>query len=91
MSEQVIIKDAWHIAVLERGFVYVGIATVADGMLVLQQAKNIRKWGTTAGLGQLALNGPTKDTVLDKAGKVIAPLSAVIHLIEVHDERHWTK
>jgi hypothetical protein len=33
---------------------------------VLHNASNIRRWGTTKGLGEIALGGPTKDTVLDK-------------------------
>jgi hypothetical protein len=71
-----------QIAVLERGFVYVGLCAVTDGVLIITQAQNVRRWGTTAGLGQLASGGATSSTKLDKAGTVRAPLSAVIHLID---------
>jgi hypothetical protein len=69
------------IAVLTNGFVYSGKPTIADGYLYLSDAKNVRVWGTTDGLGQLCLTGPTQDTRLDKCPDVIAPLHALIHLL----------
>jgi hypothetical protein len=71
-----------QIAVLDRGFVYVGLCAVADGMLTITKAQNVRRWGTSAGLGQLAQSGPTGSTKLDAAGTVRAPLSSVMHLID---------
>ena len=71
-----------QIAVLDRGFVYVGLCRMADGMLEISNAKCVRRWGTTNGLGQLALTGPTSKTVLDAAGTVHAPASALVHLID---------
>jgi hypothetical protein len=71
-----------QIAVLDRGFVYVGACAVQDGVLVISNAQCIRRWGTTAGLGQLASAGPQPQTKLDPAGTIRAPLSAVIHLID---------
>lgn len=70
-----------QIAVLDRGFVYVGLCAVADGFLTISGAQCIRRWGTTAGLGQLAKSGPQSATKLEAAGTVSAPLSALIHLI----------
>lgn len=37
----------------------------------LTDAENIRQWGTTAGLGEIALNGPTSTTVLDPCGMLV--------------------
>lgn len=71
-----------QIAVLDRGFVYVGLCAVADGTLTINDARCIRRWGTTAGLGQLALSGPTSSSKIDKTGTVRAPLPAVVHLID---------
>jgi hypothetical protein len=71
-----------QIAVLERGFIYVGDVEVTDGSIVITDASCIRYWGTTHGLGQLALNGPTKNTKLDFAGTVRVPMHALIHLID---------
>ena len=71
-----------QIVVLDRGFVYVGNVTIDGDKVKIADAKNIRRWGTTAGLGQLA-NGPIAGkTVADPAGEVIAPLKSVIHFIK---------
>lgn len=74
----------YHIVVLDRGFVYVGDATITDDdrFVVIRDAMNIRVWGTTKGLGELAQCGPTKDTILDHVGTVKAPMRALISLIE---------
>lgn len=73
-----------QIVVLDRGFVYVGRVTVGGEWITIEQAQNIRRWGTTRGLGEL-VNGPTPDTKLDTVGTVLAPLRAVIHLIDVQE------
>ena len=70
-----------QIVVLDRGFVYQGNVTRAGDMVTIEKAKNIRRWGTTKGLGQLAAAGPQPNTVLDEAGTVMAPLRAVIHFL----------
>ena len=76
------------IVVLERGFVYIGRAVVAAGNVYISDAKCIRRWGTKRGLGQLALEGKQENTVLDPAGKIAAPISALIHTIEC-DATKW--
>jgi hypothetical protein len=75
------------IVVLDRGFVYVGDAVVENEWLTMTNAKNIRVWGTTKGLGEL-VNGPLKDTRLDVVGSLRAPLRAVIHIIDA-DAAKW--
>ena len=74
-----------QIAVLDRGFVYVGTCTVTDGTLVITGASNVRRWGTKKGLGELAAKGPQERTELDDAGTVRAPMSSVIHLIDCNE------
>ena len=69
------------IVVLDRGFVYVGRVTVDGDWCLIADAKNIRFWGTTKGLGEL-VNGPTAATKLDAVGNVRAPLRAVISIID---------
>ena len=71
-----------QIAVLDRGFVYVGTCALEGDMLTITDARCIRRWGTTAGLGQLALSGPTANTKLENAGTVRAPVRSLIHLID---------
>lgn len=70
-----------QIVVLDRGFVYVGTVFIDGDFMRIENAKCIRKWGTTKGLGQLR-NGPTSDTVMDDAGEVLAPMKSLIHFIE---------
>ena len=58
------------IVILQRGWVVIGnyADEGADG--VLTNASVIRRWGTTDGLGKLALKGKQTETVLDKTGTV---------------------
>jgi hypothetical protein len=76
------------IAVLERGFVYIGDVEVTENAITIRRAKCIRRWGTTAGLGQLAREGRQENTRLDEAGTVIAPLSALNHTLNC-DQAKW--
>ena len=69
-----------HIVVLDRGFVYVGDITIDDDWVRIDNAKNIRIWGTTQGLGELR-NGPLSGTKLDVCEVVFAPRKALISLI----------
>ena len=80
------------IVVVGRGFVYVGaiqprLSPQTGDYVWLQNAYNIRIWGTTKGLGEL-VNGPTKATKLDKVGSIQIPLHAVISIIDV-DQKSW--
>jgi len=59
-----------RIIVADRGWVFVGSCEDhEDGTVTITNAKNIRKWGTAAGLGQLA-KGPQSGTVADEYGTV---------------------
>ena len=71
-------KIGQNIVVLDRGFVYVGDVTIDGDFAVIENAKNIRYWGTKNGLGEL-VNGPLKETKLDTVGTVKAPMRSVIH------------
>ena len=70
-----------QIVVLTAGFVYVGDVERNGDMLFITRARNIRRWGTTKGLGELC-NGPLETTILDECGDVIAPMNSVIHLMQ---------
>jgi hypothetical protein len=74
--------SGYAIAVVDRGFIYVGECEHNGQWCVIKDASNVRRWGTTAGLGELAQNGPTKDTVLDATGTVRVPAHALISLID---------
>jgi hypothetical protein len=81
------LKSPNQIVVLDRGFIYVGRVEIQGDMVTITNARNIRRWGTSKGLGELANDGPTPKTQLDTAGTVTAPLRAVIHFIEC--KREW--
>ena len=79
-----------QIVVLDRGFVYVGNVEIDGDWCLITAARNVRRWGTSKGLGELAASGPLKDTVLDPAGRVRAPLRALIALIKC-DAAKWSR
>ena len=78
------------IVVLDRGFVYVGYVTLENDWCIIREARNIRYWGTSRGVGQLALEGPQSNTKLDRVGVVRAPMRAVISLIDT-EQALWIK
>lgn len=67
-----------RIIVADRGWVFVGdCEDHDDGSVTIRNAKNIRRWGTTNGLAELA-NGPTSKTVVDAGGTVrCTPIIAI--------------
>ena len=89
MEQRTVIKG-FAVAVLDRGFVYVGEVEHDGEWCVITNARNVRYWGTVRGLGQLALEGPTPKTRLDAVGTVRVSARAVISLIET-DAAKWQK
>ena len=77
------------IAVLQRGWVYVGEFSKKGDMCTLEKASCVRRWGTSKGLGEL-VSGPTPNTVLDKAGTVEFHILTAVNLIEGDSEK-WAK
>lgn len=59
------------IIVLQRGWVMVGRLDRIGSECKLHNASVIRNWGTTRGLGEIAQNGPTSSTRLDKTGGLV--------------------
>lgn len=78
-----------RIVIAQRGWVFVGRFEREEHEIVLRDAKNIRRWGTTKGLGVL-YSGPTRETILDEAGTVRLHPLQVIATIEV-DTNSWGK
>lgn len=60
-----------RICVLQRGWVVVGKFTQRGSECRLTNASVVRTWGTTKGLGEIAQEGPTSKTVLDKTPDVV--------------------
>lgn len=77
------------IAILQRGWVMVGRFERTGSDCKLHNAHVIRIWGTKNGIGEIAGNGPTKDTVLDKCyGVVEFDYLTVVALVSV-EESKW--
>ena len=59
-----------QIVVADKGFVFVGLVMKNDnGSVTIARTMNLRKWGTTKGLGELK-DGPTDQTIADPWGTV---------------------
>jgi len=72
-----------QIVIAQRGWVFVGDVSQEGEQVTINNAKCIRRWGTTKGLGEIAKNGPTSSTVLDDMGTVRLHSLAVVASIEV--------
>jgi hypothetical protein len=71
-------KAMQQIVIAQRGWVFIGDVTRTADEVIIQQAAVVRRWGTTKGLGQLALTGPTNETQLDPCPTVrIHPLAII--------------
>lgn len=77
------------IAILQRGWVFVGRFSKDGQNCKLENASCIRQWGTTKGIGEL-VNGPTSSTKLDDAGTVSFNELTIVALIDA-DEKGWSK
>lgn len=79
------------IVILQRGWCMVGKFKRKGNDCTLKKASVIRVWGTTKGLGEIALGGPTSSTKLDKCnGLVEFDYLTVIATISC-DEKQWEK
>ena len=72
-----------EIVILQRGWIVVGDVEQHGNYFIISDASVIHRWGTDKGLGQLALAGPTKDTILDPCGTVRVHELAVVGRIDV--------
>jgi hypothetical protein len=59
------------IIILQRGWIMVGRFEKNGTDCKLHDASVIRSWGTTKGLGEIAKNGATDKTILDKCYGVV--------------------
>jgi len=73
-----------RIVVADRGWIFVGdCEDHADGTVTIASSKNIRRWGTKAGLGELA-NGPLPETKADFYGTV-----RVTPIVQIAVKQGW--
>lgn len=70
------------IVVIQAGWVITGKVEARSGHLRVTDGSVIRRWGTTMGLGQLAITGRTDETVLDPFGTAEVPNASVLFTID---------
>jgi len=93
-SEKTNLQDPTKIkiVVLQRGWVLVGEFEKNGTDCKLHNASVIRAWGTTKGLGEIALEGPTSSTILDRCnGLVEFDILTVVLMISVNEEKWKTR
>lgn len=71
-----------HIVVVESGWVFAMVLEESATHISSSDCAVIRSWGTTNGLGQLALKGPTKETTLDMCNATHIPKGKVLFVME---------
>lgn len=82
--------EGWNIIVVDAGFVFCGDCDGTDkNTLLVQHVKQLRKWGTEHGLGQL-VEGPTPNTVMDAIPVILVPRSRIVFTIPVNAAK-WSK
>lgn len=70
-----------QIVIAQRGWIFVGNVSEDGDDLVIRDARNIRIWGTTKGLGEL-VDGPVATTKHDSYGTVRLHKLAVVARID---------
>lgn len=79
------------IVVLQRGWILVGRFEKKENECKLFDSCVIRSWGTTNGLGQLAKDGPTSSTKLDKNNGLVQFDYLTVVLTLSCEEENWKK
>ena len=79
------------IVIAQRGWVFVGKLREDGDFQVLDNASVIRTWGTTKGIGEIALKGPTSSTKLDPCGSVRIRKGVEIAIIPCEESKWITK
>lgn len=75
-----------YIVIGNRGNVVVGDLIIRGSTGYLSNASVIRRWGTSKGLGQLALEGKQPDTILDFCGDFEFELLTTCGMIPVKSD-----
>lgn len=82
------INGGIRIVILQRGWVAIGRYSQNGSNCKLNNAYIIRRWGTTEGLGQLAVKGPLADTKLEPTPEISFHELTVIATIQC-EEKAW--
>ena len=78
------------IVILQRGWIFIGRWSQNGDMCSLDDAYVIRTWGTTNGLGELALECKQSSAKLDKAGHIDFHILTVVATLNCNDKK-WDR
>lgn len=76
------------IVILNRSWNIVGDVERDGDFYLITNGSVIRRWGTTKGLGELAMNGPLPETILDPTPLIKVHQDQVIFTMDC-DESKW--
>lgn len=79
------------IVILQRGWCMVGRFERKENECKLLDASVIRVWGTTKGLGEIAKDGPTSNTKLDKCNGLVEFDYLTVVATIACNEKAWEK
>lgn len=73
------------IVIAVNGWVFIGKTVIKEKTVILTDASVIRRWGTERGIGQIAISGPTKDTILDPLPRTEIQKASVIAVLDCEE------
>ncbi len=80
-------KNDKYIIVIDNSFVFLGeLIYIDNDNFTIANCYNIRKFGTNKGLGQIAIEGVQKETILDSFGIITFPKSRMLFKIKCTHE-----
>ena len=82
IEKKEIIELGKRIVVLHRGWVLMGKVCIDGGYAIISDCVNVRKWGTSRGLGEIAKTGPTENTKIDPQPETVVPVISIIQMVE---------
>lgn len=82
-----VVEHGLKIAVLQRGWVFIGEVTQVGDDYTLENGACIRRWGTSKGLGEIASGGPTTNTQLEPVPTVNFHEAGKVLLIKAEDSK----
>lgn len=77
-----------QIVVLDRGWIVIGNVEEKEGKTYIKNPSVIRKWGTSNGLGELAIKGKLPNTILDKCLDISVDTANIIFCMDC-DKSKW--
>ena len=77
------VNPNFKIVVIQGGWVLAGCYSSENGLVTLSNSSVIQRWGTDKGIGQLAITGPTKDSIIHPCGTACVPAVSVLFVLDV--------